>query len=330
MANGKTPAPRRATRAGLVVTGCLGWLSGACLTPPPEGVTPPPLASAVSRAIGDLRVHVVNTGWVRVKEAHRTLSTAEALRFPAIVFGRRWTEFMPMLVGVIEHPEGVFLVDAGLSEESLDPAHFACDPGTSFVYRHLLDFHFEPWQRVDRHLAALGVDPRRLRGLVLTHRHADHADAVEHLPAGVEVFVGAGDWPRHNGALPWRWPGGGRPTLVADEGEALDAFPHVRPLTRDGRVAIVPLGGHSPGHLGVLVRGEGRDVVFAGDAAFHLEQVERRVLAGIVEAPSAARRTLDVLAAQIRRRPTYLLFAHDPAALARFAGGEVTRLTGPP
>jgi glyoxylase-like metal-dependent hydrolase (beta-lactamase superfamily II) len=292
---------------------------------PPAGVEPPgAIPEVVSREVDDLRLHVVNTGWVRVKEAHRTLSAPVPLRLPSIVLDRRWTEFMPMLVGVIEHPEGVFLVDAGLAEETLDPAHFACDPGTSFVYGRLLDFRFSPGQRVDRRLAALGIDPARLRGVVLTHRHADHADAVAHLPRGVEVFVGAGDWPGHNGALPWG-PGGAPPTRVADEGPGAAAFPHARPLTRDGRVAIIPLRGHSPGHLGVLVRGSSHDVVFAGDAAFSLEQVERRLLAGIVEAPADALRSLDLLATQLQRHPTQLLFAHDPVSLDRFARGLMTR-----
>lgn len=89
-----------------------------------------------------------------------------------------------------------------------------------------------------------------------------------------------------------------------------------RDLTSDGAVAIVALPGHSPGHLGVLVRGQALDVLFIGDAAFDRQQVEQEVIAGIVEEPDRARATLRAIAAQLAARPTKLVLAHDPVTLA--------------
>ena len=289
---------------------------------PPDGVAPPgDVPEVVTRRFSDLTVHVVNTGWVRVKRAHASFAGPIALRTPAIVFGRAWTPFMPVYVTVVEHPEGLFLVDAGLSEETLEPSHFASDPITSFVYANFLDFRFAPAQRIDRRLEALGIDPSRTRGVVLTHRHADHADALVHLPGSPAVYVGAADWPSHAGSLPMSR----EPTLVAVEGEPLGAFPHARPLTGDGRVAIVPLPGHSPG-LGLLVRTPSLDVVAAGDATFCLEDLAAGTLAGIVEQPAPASRTLGILRAQLRAHPTSLLVSHDPHLARRFAAGETTVL----
>jgi glyoxylase-like metal-dependent hydrolase (beta-lactamase superfamily II) len=320
-------APARVRRA--TVPALVALFGSACLGAPPAVGPPAGPLRPVTRRFGDLTLHVINTGWVRVKEAHRTLVGPEALRLLTIAFDRRWTPFMPALVGVIDHPEGVFLVDAGMSEATLEPEHYAGDPANAFVYRNLLDFRFEATQRVDRQLSALGIDPGRVRGIVLTHLHADHADALSRLPANAEVFVGAGDWPGHNGALRHRWPRGA-PTLVADAGPPAGAFPHARPLTDDGRVLVVPLRGHSPGHLGVLVRTPPGDVLFGGDAAFDAQQVARRRLAGIVEVPSDARQSLDVLARQVTSHRTFLLFSHDPASLVRFEHDEPTTLPPPP
>jgi glyoxylase-like metal-dependent hydrolase (beta-lactamase superfamily II) len=88
---------------------------------------------------------------------------------------------------------------------------------------------------------------------------------------------------------------------------------------------VVPMNGHSPGHLGVMLRTRAADLVFAGDALFSLEQLRTRTLAGIVEEPAAARQTLDTLARQREASPTFLLPSHDTASLERFARGEVTR-----
>lgn len=276
--------------------------------------------------MGSVTVHVLQTGWVRVKEAHRTLSGPQATRLLSIALGRRWTELMPVLVGVVEHPDGVFIVDAGLTEDTLDPEHFACDAGTRFFYENFLEFRFDPAARVDRRLEALGIPPERVAGVVLTHRHADHADGLAHLPRGAPVYVGAGDWPTHTGALSCRWPDGRTLVTVPADGAPLGAFPASRPLTADGRVVIVPLVGHSPGHLGVLVRGEAHDILFGGDAAFDVGQIARGQLAGIVDAPDDAARTLGVLAAQLRARPTMLVLAHELSGLARFLRGDLTKL----
>lgn len=285
--------------------------------------TPPP----VTRTLGDVTVYVINTGWVSVKEAHRTLSGSDAARIFDILTDQRWTEWMPVYVFAVVHPDGVWLVDAGLSEATLDFTDSACDPGSRFVYQNLLRFQFEPSQRVDRQLQTLGISPERVRGVVFTHRHADHSDAFNELPSTVTAYVGAADWPSHNGALPCRWPADRKPVLVDEGGPAAGAFPHSFPLTQDGRLRIVPLRGHSPGHLGVLLSGEGHDVLFAGDSTFSVEQVESGTIAGISELPALARRSLEWTRRQLEQRPTFLLPAHDPASTERFSRGETTTIS---
>ncbi|MDX2013378.1 MAG: MBL fold metallo-hydrolase [Myxococcaceae bacterium] len=290
----------------------------------PSTATPEP----VSRTFQGLTVHALHTGWVSVKEAHRTLGTADALRIPAILLDQRWTEWMPVYVFALVHPEGVWLVDTGLSEATLDFTDSACDPGNRFVYQNLLRFRFEPAQRVDRQLEALGVRLADVRGVVFTHRHADHTDAFPMLPDGATPYVGAGDWPAHNGALPCRWPSARKPVLVENVGPAFGALPHSTPLSPDGRIRVVPLNGHSPGHLGVMADlGDGRFALFAGDSTFSVEQVASRTIAGISEVPADARRSLDLIAAQLAHAPTFLLPAHDPASLERFGRGAATTIT---
>ncbi|MDP3505095.1 MAG: MBL fold metallo-hydrolase [Myxococcales bacterium] len=283
--------------------------------------------SPVTKTLGDVTVHVLHTGWVSVKEAHRTLSGADASRIFSILTDQRWTEWMPVYVFVVVHPEGVWLIDAGLSEATLDFTDSACDPGNRFVNQNLLRFQFEPSQRVDRQLRTLGIPVDRVRGVVFTHRHADHTDAFNELPSTVTAYVGAADWPSHNGALQCRWPADRTPVLVDEVGPAVGAFPHSFPLTQDARLRIVPMRGHSPGHLGVLLTGETHDVLFAGDSSFSVEQVETGTIAGISEVPALARRSLEWTRAQLAQRPTFLLPAHDPVSVERFGRAEATTIS---
>lgn len=286
----------------------------------------PQVPSIVSQRFGAISIHAVHTGWVRVKAAHRDLSGPVATRVLSILTDPTWTPWMPVTSYVIEHPEGVFVVDTGLSERMLDES---CDTGNGFVYRRLLQFQFSPADRIDRRLAELGIEASKIKGVVLTHRHADHTDGLDFLPASAPIYVGAGDWPTHNGALHCRWPAGRTPTLVDRSGEAVEAMIGSHRLSGDGAVRVVPLNGHSPGHLGVLVQLGGASALIAGDATFDVEQLVNRRLAGIVEHPQLARETLELIASQLEVVPTYLLLAHDSASLARFERRQTTSLASP-
>jgi N-acyl homoserine lactone hydrolase len=255
---------------------------------PPASDDRRPALHVITRTFGDVTLHALPTGWVRVKKAHRDLTTASSLRIPAIIVDQEWTPWMPVLSYAIEHREGVVLVDTGLSEDMLDPAHFACDPGTSFVYDHLLQFQFAPAERIDRRLGEVGLSVEQVTSVVFTHRHADHTDGLRLLPPSTRIYVGEGDWPSHDGALVCRWPAGREPIIVANNRERpFGALPASTSLTTDGQVRAVPLPGHSPGHLGVMLQTASAWFLFAGDAVFDLDQLKNRRVAGISAVPEA-------------------------------------------
>ena len=58
------------------------------------------------------------------------------------------------------------------------------------------------------------------------------------------------------GCLPQRWPIWLKPELVEMDAPALGPFPASHPITRDGRIVLVPTPGHVDGHVSVIVRGE--------------------------------------------------------------------------
>jgi N-acyl homoserine lactone hydrolase len=165
-----------------------------------------------------------------------------------------------------------------------------------------------------------------LRGVVFTHRHADHADAFANLPDSIKSYVGKEDWPTHLGALPCRWPSARTPTIVEFASERFGAFEQSFSLTADRRLRIVPLPGHSPGHLGaMLALGEQRFVLFAGDSSFSMTQVNDGTIAGISEVPSQARQSLRQTKAQLAIWPTFLLPSHDRQSVGRFLADEISR-----
>lgn len=78
------------------------------------------------------RVTAIPTGTVTIKRCHHTgvlpESTPYMLRFLAILLDWDWAAPMPVWTYVIEHPEGVFLIDAGASPRYRDPEAWSFDP----------------------------------------------------------------------------------------------------------------------------------------------------------------------------------------------------------
>ncbi len=108
-------------------------------------------------------------------------------------------------------------------------------------------------------------------------------------------------------------------------GEPWGAFPSSFPVTDAGDVRIVPLPGHSPGHLSVIVQGDGPDIFLAGDTSYTLALLRSRKPDGVSPRPSVTLRTMDRILAHASRHPTVYLPSHDPDAQRRLGASEELR-----
>jgi N-acyl homoserine lactone hydrolase len=310
----------RIGRRTLLIAGIAAPLTavgvGSLSDPPDIADAPPvPKAQIINLAAG-IRVIAIQTGWVAVKRAHRQFTGPVALRFPAILADPVWTEWMPILAWVIDHPEGMIAIDTGETAQITVPGYSACDTSTGWFYGRNLRMAQRPEDEIGPQLTAFGIDPARIRRVVMTHLHSDHMGGMRWFP-GAQFLVSSLDADGHQGALMCRLPHDINVQPVTPEARAAGVFRDSVALTTDGAVAIVPTPGHTPGHQSVLVQAGGRAWLFGGDAAFGLAQVENDILAGIVERPTEARATLAAIRAQIKEMPTVAVFAHDATSLMR-------------
>ena len=298
-------------------------LLGACAAPEPvlPGDTPPPTPAPLTVTTpGGLRLHAFQTGWVRVKSSHRTLSGPSALRLPGIILDTAWTSWLPILCYAIEHPDGVILVDTGETSRTIDPEYFACSRGDAFFYTRNLRFAVRPEDEIGAQLRRVGIDPHGVRWVAMTHLHSDHTGGMPSV-ARSRFLLSQGDAQGHLGTLSCRIPDGLVREAVSHDGPPVVAFAGSHAVTRDGAVLLVPTPGHSPAHQSVLLRDGDHQWLFAGDAVFDLGQAERGEVAGIVADVPAARDTVARIRRQLDLSPTLLLAAHDPAARERLRLG---------
>src|SRR5580658_3882975 len=59
------------------------------------------------------KIHPIQTGWVQVKRAQTEARGTGRARSAHILFGREWSEWLPIFAWAIEHEEGVIVVDTG-------------------------------------------------------------------------------------------------------------------------------------------------------------------------------------------------------------------------
>jgi glyoxylase-like metal-dependent hydrolase (beta-lactamase superfamily II) len=97
---------------------------------------------------------------------------------------------------LVEHDEGLVLLDTGLAPEAAD------DPvGTYGEVGEKV--RMTPAQRLDRQLAAAGVDPGEITHVVLSHVHFDHTGGLRHV-RHARFLLGAGDRGAVDGSDPDR------------------------------------------------------------------------------------------------------------------------------
>ncbi len=253
------------------------------------------------------RVTVVPAGWIAVRPAHHEFAGPWPLRYPALLADDRWHAWMPVNVVVVELADRVVLVDTG-EAVAQPPGHFGCgNAGQEQFYRRHLRIPVRPGTEAPARLRRLGIDPLGVDTVVLTHLHSDHTGNLDAFPRA-RVVVGA-HATTATGATACRLAGRvvvtpdlvDGPTPVSDRSHR---------LTGDDLVRVVPLPGHAPGHLGLLVVDGGRVIVAAGDAAFDHDQIRRRATTAVAEDRAANRATQARLQAVLDDGGQVLL-AHD-------------------
>ena len=194
-------------------------------------------------------------GWPTVKD-----------RYPeAVSEAGHWR--LPINLFLVRTPTLTALVDAGVGCERTIAADVFQVVGT-----------------MPAQLARQGVAPDDVHEVVFTHLHEDHIGWADDPGSGLPTFanatyrVYAREWAVNHT--------GGTPDWVA---EALDPVEHHGRIGLCGlgaltdTIEMVPLPGHTPGHVGLVVTGPDARVVLVGDAFNHPHQVTEPQLPSIAD-----------------------------------------------
>ncbi len=173
---------------------------------------------------------------------------------------------------LVEASDGLVLVDTGLGT-----ADVASPERLGRPMRAASRPRCRESETALRQIERLGLDPRDVRHLVLTHLDVDHAGGLGDFPAAqVHVFapeLAAALQPslrERERYVPAQWAHGPLWAEHELQGDNWFGFESVRLLPGlDVEIAMVPLLGHSAGHAGIAVNTPEGWLLHCGDAYFH-------------------------------------------------------------
>ena len=269
-----------------------------------------------------MKIHAIRTGTVEVKSRQPEGQGHGLRRRINTLIDGEWAPPLPIWAFAIEHPEGVIVVDTGETSRASDPGYY---PSWHPYFRFGVRSQVRPEEEIGPQLAALGIEPRDVRTVVMTHLHTDHAGGLHHFRASeilvsrAETRIASGLAGRLNGYLNNHFPTWFDPRVVDLPPDPFGPFPQSLPLTGAGDVVLVPVPGHTPGQIGVVIQDEDHRVLLAGDTSYSQDLMLRGVVDGVSPDERLARTTLDRVQRFVAEAPTVYLVAHDPQTAARLA-----------
>jgi N-acyl homoserine lactone hydrolase len=205
---------------------------------------------------------------------------------------------------LIRHGDRYMLWDTGLTD-ALIGSGFENAGQKLTVKRSLVD-----------QLAQIGIKPGQIELLGISHWHFDHTGQAPRFPQAT-LLMGKADLDLLRGTpspdadstkalAHWLTGGGKAEPLTADK----DVF-------GDGRVVMLKLPGHTPGHYALLVRLASGPVLLSGDQYHFTEQVKNRGVPPFNDNRAdtlASSDRFDRIAANLKAK---VIIQHEPADIAK-------------
>lgn len=217
-----------------------------------------------------IKVYVLACGSTTVDEALPFSSRSRnPLAFTGLFRGRKHKISVPVRAYLIEHPQGLVLIDTGWDEAIRKDARGYEGLANYFASPGVLP----PGEGIKDQLAGLGYSVGDVDAVLMTHLDIDHAGGLRMVRDVPEIYCSRKEWDAACGSNPRYlkrlWSGAAIKTFE----DQLDLFDH--------SIVSVALPGHSASMTAYRVGTPDRYVLIAGDAGYGRDSYEKLDLPGV-------------------------------------------------
>lgn len=250
-----------------------------------------------------IKIHVLHTGQVRVSPALPFGGDCNIIKASGITTPKDKWLWLPVSAYLIEHPQGLVLVDCGwdraMSPDGVyDKAAQIKSLGSILLY-HINQGILPAGQAVGEQLAQMGIRTSDLDYVLLTHLDCDHANGLPQVRDAKHILVSRTElefaskpsivncvryqkrWWKDVNLEPFDWNG--------FEGPARRSFD----LFGDGSVLMINIPGHSDGLCAVKVTGpSGKYALLFSDGGYSERSWRELLTSGVAADKDAQLRSL--------------------------------------
>ncbi|MGZ3939554.1 MAG: N-acyl homoserine lactonase family protein [Flavisolibacter sp.] len=265
----------------------------------------------------EVKIHALSTGTVAMKTSAMTKKGFGGLSKLNIMLDKEFTDYMPIWVWVIEHPDGLVVIDTGETSAIKNLKTFLAKERSlhRYMFSKVARFEIEAQDELDAQFEKIKLKTKDVKLVVLTHLHLDHTDGLRFFPKA-EVIVGKHEYEHAEMNMPSTYPTWLKPNKVIYWANQVDIFDKAYRITND--LYYVPTPGHTAGQSSIILKtDQGFDILFAGDTSSTQEQVIRGEFAGANADFKKSAETYRNILAYASKRKTIYLPSHDKNSALR-------------
>lgn len=258
-----------------------------------------------------IKIHGLKTGRLAIKQSALTSNKPGAISTLLSFRDKAFGEWLPVWAWVIEHPEGIFLIDTGLSSEVTQPGYFKeVDFVSRYYFEKQMRFEIKRAEELDAQLKQVGLEANQISKVILTHLHIDHVGGLKHLP-NTPILVNEKEWKTKDGAFPQLFPPNLKIQTVQLDGQ-FEQFDNCHYLTNSKDLVMIHTPGHTRGHVSVALLGkEDQLYLFGGDVAYTQKRLEDKVFSATIKSQKENIESCEKIIELAKKRKVIFLPTHD-------------------